>query len=246
MADPPLEVQPVGPAVASTATEVPAGPLVRAVIVDPAISSAKLDAELADWQSLAATYAATRHAYLLGVTGVQVDVGFAVPLLGMPSAIPPGGPGVAAVIAVAIRLDYTNYDLEPPSLTFIDPLTRAPGSPIVPGLEVHEGGVRNIVLGEHPVTHLPFLCQPGVAEYHVHPQHDDDSWLAKHRDLGSGRLANIIDRVWQAMTRYATVTVQVQLQNLQLPFPMLRVAHADELFTDAGVGAPGNNAIAPG
>lgn len=211
-------------------------PLQRPVVVDRAISAAKLRAELDDWDALATTYWDTRRAVIIGVGGLTVDIAFAVPLLGLPAAVPPGGPGAAAMLGVAVRLDFTNYDLEPPSLTFIDPLTKDPAVPVIPGHEIHDGVLRNVVLGDHPITHLPFLCQPGIAEFHLHPQHQDESWLAEHRDLGSGRLANIVERVWRAMAKYGVAHLQPQM--LQIPVPLLQIAVRNELFTDAGLTPP--------
>lgn len=186
-------------------------PLRRPVIVDPAISLAKLRADLDAWNARSPWWWwEHRGAILLRVDRLVVDVAFAVPST-LPSMLQ--APAQGAVIAVTIRLDYTNYDLEAPSLTFINPFTGEPTLPGVIGSEHADGQDKNILL-QHPVTKLPFLCQPGTAEYHVHHQHDDDSWLVHHRDLGAGRLAVVVERVWEAMTRGLTFNMGVV--NVQL------------------------------
>src|SRR5258706_394570 len=82
-------------------------------------------------------------------------------------------------------LDYTNYALWPPSLTFIDPRTREPASPAVRAPATTPAGVRDALVDGHPDTGRPFLCLPGIREYHNHPQHTGDDWLL-HRAVGAG------------------------------------------------------------
>jgi hypothetical protein len=38
---------------------------------------------------------------------------------------------------------------------------------------------------------VPFLCHPGVREYHRHPAHDGNDWLL-HRMSGEGNLGRIL------------------------------------------------------
>lgn len=116
------------------------------------------------------------------------------------------------VVTAAIALSYDNYDLWPPSLTFIDPLTGMPSTPPVAALErIDNGEVRNVLLG-HPTTRQPFLCLPGLREYHEHPQHSGDDWLL-HHNSGEGRLAVVCDRVWRRMARNV-MGLQVSIQSL--------------------------------
>lgn len=99
---------------------------------------------------------------------------------------------------VALRIDFTNYDLWAPSLTFVDPLTREPVMPAVGAVLRAEGREEQLIVPEHPLTHLPFLCVPGTREYHSHPQHSGDRWEL-HRSTGEGNLATLVDRVWGTM-----------------------------------------------
>lgn len=114
------------------------------------------------------------------------------------------------VVACAIRLSYENYDLWPPSLTFIDPFSGEPTKPHVRAVHWVDGGPRDVLIDSHPDTGLPFLCVPGIREYHTHPQHTGDSWLL-HRPLAEGSLSTVCDRVWRFMSRNVVgLTMQMQ------------------------------------
>ena len=190
----------VGPLAVAAATPVSTTGVPE--LVPLAVSRAKLAAEIADWEANAAIY--TRRGWLLLDRGpLHVEVAFlaAVPLVGV-YTIP--------VVTACVRLDYNNYDLWPPSLTFIDPRTREPASPAVRAPATGPAGVRDALVDGHPNTGRPFLCLPGIREYHNHPQHTGDDWLL-HRATGAGRLAVICERIWQRMARNVVglrVTVQ--------------------------------------
>lgn len=149
----------------------------------------------------------TRGVLLLEATAPTVLVAFAVPQIQ-----PPG-------ILVAVKFDYTDYDLQPPSAMFVNPFTGErlqteqlhtqmlrgieqplvpiPGAPeIAPGpgvpdqprlllhqplIMAHEGG-------------WPFLCLPGVREYHNHPGHSGDPWEL-HRPAGAGNLVRLVETI---------------------------------------------------
>jgi hypothetical protein len=105
---------------------------------------------------------------------------------------------VPAVVGFAIRINFSNYDLEPPSVTFIDLYTEEPilernkipfaflqfANPFQPQDLVQGGG-----------TMLPFLCIPGIREYHNHPAHSGDSWFL-YRKTGEGTLLFILDQLY--------------------------------------------------
>jgi hypothetical protein len=112
---------------------------------------------------------------------------------------------------LAVKLNFTNYNVEPPSVQFVDPLTEV-------GLTVDELLVRLLrrrlpkaptgedtgsknpvpeiesLVAHHPPGNIPFLCIPGVKEYHDHPFHSNDPWLA-HKDRGEGTLGFILDQI---------------------------------------------------
>lgn len=172
-------------------------------LVPSRVTDAKLAAEMEDWQANAAIYE-RRGWLMLDADERHVDIAFiaSVPLVGILAA---------PVITACVRIDYTNYDLWPPSVTFIDPRTRQPSRPPVRAPGLSESGVRDALVENHPLTGLPFLCLPGIREYHIHPQHTGDDWLL-HRASGAGRIAVICERIWQRMVLNVVgmrVTVQV-------------------------------------
>lgn len=198
MPEPPAGLAGTRPGPSPNAAATSASP----ALVPVEVSCAKLAAELEDWQANAAIY--TRRGWMLLDRGpLHVEVAFlaAVPLVGV-FTIP--------VVTACVRLDYTNYDLWPPGLTFIDPRTREPASPAVRAPATTSLGVRDALIDGHPDTGRPFLCLPGIREYHNHPQHTGDDWLL-HRATGAGRLAVICEHIWQRMVRNVVglhVTVQ--------------------------------------
>jgi hypothetical protein len=199
------------PAVAFDGAGDPPTPL----LVPLEVSRAKLADELAAWAKNAEVYR-RRGWLLLHQADLEVHVGFVAQV-----AI---GDLQAPIITAAIKLRYDNYDLWPPSLTFIDPLNAQPKVPTVSAVERNEAGeVRNVLLG-HPITQQPFLCLPGLREYHEHPQHSGDDWLL-HRNAGEGRLAVVCDRVWRRMVRNV-LGLQVQLLSLPGVGTQLQIALA--------------------
>lgn len=219
-------------------------PLRREMVVPPDVSRRKLQRELDTWYANAAMHWSRERAVIIGLDDLLVDVAFAMPLDGISLGMPE--PSASAVIPFAIRLDFTNYDLEPPSLTFVHPFTKEPASPIVPFREVVNGTERPILLAEHPITRLPFICQPGTAEYHMHPEHRNESWLAEHRDRSVGRLANVVERVWRAGTEHASSRVaNVAVSALQLELRPLPGTSPPSEGGGASGGTEGNESDHP-
>ncbi len=117
-----------------------------------------------------------------------------------------------APIVFAVSLDFTNYDLEPPSIKFIDPLTGnlittremhvnfyqvtngVPQGFAIPGMPQLQLRQQQQILMGAP-NDQPFLCIPGVREYHEHPAHTGDSWFL-HRTQGEGKLGFLIDQLY--------------------------------------------------
>lgn len=187
------------------------------IVVDPEVTRRKFERELELWREQEGVYR-RRGWLMLGQDELTVDIGFLGRL--------PLGPQTIPTISVCVRIEFTNYDLEPPSVEFIDPLTGEYVSPSVQAIVGTEEGPRDLVVHSHPKTNRPFFCVPGVREYHDHPQHTGDSWLL-HRQSGEGRLATICDRIWRTMARNL-IGVQLNLQTLpgqQLQI-QLRVANA--------------------
>ena len=169
--------------------------------IDPEVSRAKFERELADYRRLEDTYR-RRGWFLLDATFPEVFVMFATPKT------------TPAAVVAGVVVDFTNYDQEPPSVTFIDPFTRAPLAyqdlrirmfrrPDVPGATPETVEAMMIGGAAQPTDFIqsngllerPFLCLPGVREYHANPAHTGDSWLL-HRGSGEGSLAFILDKIW--------------------------------------------------
>jgi hypothetical protein len=158
-------------------------------VVDPEVTKLKLDREIELWHENAELYR-RRGWILLARRDNEVDVAFLARLtLGM-QQVP--------LVVACVRFDFSNYDVWPPALEFIDPYTGEYTAPVVPAVIETEHGPRNLLIGNHPDTGRPFFCVPGVRQYHTHPQHSGDSWLL-HRAGREGALATLCDRIWQAM-----------------------------------------------
>jgi len=158
-------------------------------LVDPEVTKLKLDREIELWHENAELYR-RRGWILLARRDNEVDVAFLARLtLGM-QQVP--------LVVACVRFDFSNYDVWPPALEFIDPYTGEYTAPVVPAVIETEHGPRNLLIGNHPDTGRPFFCVPGVRQYHTHPQHSGDSWLL-HRPGREGALVTLCDRIWQAM-----------------------------------------------
>ncbi|MGY3487874.1 hypothetical protein ACVW1C_005757 [Bradyrhizobium sp. USDA 4011] len=187
-------------------------------VVDPAVSRAKFDREIAAYRELEATY--RKRGWLLLDAGFpEVCIAFAVPKL-RPFPI------VAAVV-----IDFTNYDLWPLSVRFVDPFTREPlvarnlNFPMLRRQSMPpETFAAMLQQGALPATNIvqfnslddhPFICLPGIREYHDNPAHTGDSWLL-HRSSGEGSLAFILDKIWTYGVEPLSM-FQIQVQATTLP-----------------------------
>ena len=91
---------------------------------------------------------------------------------------------------VEFRFACDHWDELPPALSLHDP---ADGRE----LRWEEWPKRGWkVLAAHPTTGKPFLCLPGIREYHTHTSHIPDKWEG-YRLRGTYRLRDIVDRVHQ-------------------------------------------------
>ncbi|MBS2937075.1 hypothetical protein KDN32_04880 [Nocardioides sp. J2M5] len=175
-------------------------------LVPTAVNRAKFDEQIARWRANADVYA-RRGWLLLSVGDLCVEVGFLRDVAMGPRTIP--------VMTACVRIDYWNFDLWAPSLTFIDPITREPlggPPPVRAPNRMDSGEVRDALIDQHPETLRPFLCLPGIREYHSHPQHSGDDWLL-HRHLDAGDLVVICERIWQRMSRNV-LGMSVAIQSL--------------------------------
>lgn len=159
----------------------------RAGVGSVAVARSKFDRELGQWQDAAEGFRA-RGIILSGVADRWAELTLLMA-------------GPTPTVAACIGIDYVDYDLHPPSVTFLDPLTRMPGGPVSPPLQLDGTTVRPLLLAAHPRWRRPFLCLPGTFEYHTHPQHDGDPWLGVRRSNGEGRLDVLTNHLWDVCVR---------------------------------------------
>jgi Predicted metal binding domain len=167
--------------------------------VDPAVTREKYDAELREYKAREGDHQ-RRGWWMLEAKYPTVFVVFATPQLKPPAVI------------CGVLIDFTNYDLEAPSVVLVDPFTRVPYAfrelptalvrrqvvNLPPGFApVGAEMVQGVPLMQaHQPDDIPFLCVPGVREYHAHPAHSGDSWLI-HRGRGEGKLYSILHTIYQ-------------------------------------------------
>ena len=175
-------------------------------LVDPEISRTKLRREMEQWRGIGIHK--ERGCLLLEYSDEKllVELGFVAKLSTSSGSAP-----LPAVVC-AVRLSYDNYDLWPPSLTFIDFFTREASRPHVRAFQATPNGPQDVLVDAHPQTLQPFLCVPGIREYHSHPQHTGDSWLL-YRSRGDGSVSTICERLWLFMAKNV-IGLKVQLQAL--------------------------------
>ncbi len=93
------------------------------------------------------------------------------------------------------RIDFSGFDVLPLSVSFRDPSTWVPlPCGAVGGFHCQPKQVPLIVVHRHPKTGLPFLCVPGVREYHEQPIHEGDDWLLYRESCG---LPYVVEAIWK-------------------------------------------------
>lgn len=164
----------------------------KRAFVDPSVSRAKFESEVGEYRKHEDDYIG-RGWWLVKAEFPQVFVVFGAPA------------GPLPMVPFGALIDFTDYDALPPSVSLVNPFTREPylGAHIAfPPLPRR----RTVTLGDgqppqHTVEHLlqiegpdktPFICVPGIREYHEHPAHTGDSWFV-HRKRGEGTLYFILN-----------------------------------------------------
>lgn len=198
--------------------------MTTAQFVEPTVSRAKFHREIDEYRQYEDDYRARGWLLVEAVfpTAVVVMVARQLPV---------------PVVVLGVRFDYTNYDVQPPSVVMVDPFTGIPYSaqqlPVrldrrVPGFVAPQ--VPPGVVVAAPAAPLmqwygpeetPFLCLPGVREYHAHPGHSGDQWEL-HRREGAGRLVRILTIIH----RYGVEAVDNFQVNLQIT-PVIQGLHTN-------------------
>ncbi len=165
--------------------------------VEPAVSVAKFNREIEEFHAYETEYR-KRGWFLIKATYPSVVVLFGAAKLNPPA------------IVGAFAFDYTNYDAEPPSVRVVNPFSLEPylGKNLpkhllmlraMPGQEMPNGDnvliqliQQQALVQSHSPEDVPFVCLPGVREYHQHPGHTGDAWEI-HRPSGAGRLVRLLE-----------------------------------------------------
>ena len=162
--------------------------------MEPEVSRIKFKEEIDDFHKISNDWR-EKGVFLIHEDYPLVEYLFTTPKLN-PSAI-----------AFAVRIDFTNYDIEPPSLKFICPFTKRMLNRQEVLLKFIQIKMPDKVNPNVPIQNQiqhqdllqgnekPFFCIPGVKEYHDHPAHSGDSWLL-YRKNGEGRLGFILDQLY--------------------------------------------------
>lgn len=118
-------------------------------------------------------------------------------------------------VLCGVHLDFSDYDVRPPSLRLVDPFDEKPlsasaswGFPKVSeivnpetGETVHE--VQNLLQAFNPEK--PFICLQGVREYHECSAHSGDSWFLH-------RKPNMLVHLLSILHQYGPNAVGIRLQ----------------------------------
>lgn len=111
-----------------------------------------------------------------------------------------------------VRFGLDDFDQRPISVSFRDPITwePLPADRVPVGQYVGEEGKKaDVVVQQHPLTRLPFLCMQGIREYHEHPQHGGDEWALLRREMG---LVYAVHCVWRSCIEDAIPSVVLTAQ----------------------------------
>lgn len=153
--------------------------------VDPEVVRAKVDREVEEYLQQKEVFRA-RGVWLLEYSFPQVLFAFTAKNVKPYPLIPFG-----------VMFDFSNYDVAPPSVRLVDPLTKRPlsygevGTPFFKQQRPGEPPVR-LIQGWGDEDVAPFICLQGIREYHNNPGHAGDPWLL-YRAAGFGKLARLLD-----------------------------------------------------
>ena len=124
-----------------------------------------------------------------------------------------------------MRINYTNYDIEPLSVSFIDPFTGdlLQANQVLTNFSKKNGIDINGILIRQPLLQfetpegIPFLCVPGIREYHNHPFHTGDSWLLHRKSGGEGSLGYLIDKLYDyGISAISSFNIPISTPRVQL------------------------------
>jgi hypothetical protein len=176
-------------------------------VSDPEVSKVKFERELEKWRAVEDKYK-TNGILCTEIAPLRVSFLFSVPKL------------IPQPIMFSVRIDFTNFDADPPSVIFINPFTneRLKREQIpIHFIQINNANFlqpQELVQGGGNI--MPFFCIPGVKEYHDHPAHSGDSWFL-YRTKGEGGLLFILDQL------YTSSIPLVNGFNINVNLPTIRV-----------------------
>ena len=155
-------------------------------VCDPEVTKIKFASEVSKFKAVENIYRAK------GIICSKIffpDIYF---IFAIPKLTPP-------LIAYSVRINFVNYDSEPPSVVFVNSFTeelvRRDQVPIA-FIQVNKNNpFQPIDLLQGNGDMVPFFCIPGIREYHNHSAHSGDSWFL-YRTRGEGSLLFILDQLY--------------------------------------------------
>lgn len=170
------------------------------MIVDPAVSRRKFAREVEMAEALG-------HLHKQGIWILRSEY----PIVFVAIVTPQLVPAFPAILA-AVHIDFTDYDVRPPSVRFVDPFTERYLTaleirwPFPKANEVVQGPAENPIKMMQHTSYVqsfdherPFLCVPGVREYHECSGHSGDSWF-----LHRGTKPSILVHILTMLQRYGS------------------------------------------
>ncbi len=92
-----------------------------------------------------------------------------------------------------LRMNCENWNAQPPSIALLDKSGQHITSAIASSTNIFNRSA-------HPRTGKPFVCMPGVLEYHTHSSHLNDHWEPRRNRPGY-RLLEIVTQVWNGWSK---------------------------------------------
>ena len=92
-----------------------------------------------------------------------------------------------------LHMNCENWNARPPSIGLLGESGQHITSAIASSTNIFNNS-------PHPSTGRPFVCMPGVFEYHTHSSHLNDHWELR-RNLPGFRLLEIVTQIWNGWSK---------------------------------------------
>ncbi|MFC1589727.1 putative metal-binding protein [Pseudomonadota bacterium] len=173
------------------------------MIVDPSVSRRKFAKEV----ETARAYAPF-HRQGVWIMRAEYPVVFVVLVVNKPLPALPG-------ILCGVHLDFSDYDVRPPSIQFVDPFNEKPlgfdvcwkfpkTKAIVDPADGQTFQASQALLQAFEPT-KPFLCLSGVREYHESSAHSGDSWFLHRKPNMLVHLLSVLHRFGPNAVEFQTI-----------------------------------------